>query len=278
MSDLEGLTWAGIGVASFAVHAVDVSGLLTVPARVGENIPVYGAHGARRVPRKKFGPRRFVLEFLVRGVDQLGRVPPSGMNSQFYTNLDVLMSLVGLDEAVLAHTLPDGTTRQLGVEVVAEVDPRRYLAGSLGRVPVAFEAAHPFWADTAVTTVGPLTLANNATRELTELAGCSAPMDDGLVTLGPGPNPRLVVEGSGYHLAYRKVIPAGQGIRFDGATYSYEGVGGLVPDWTAIENGPDAAWLSLECGPGGAAPVIRMHTSGGSAQVTLAYRRKWLIG
>lgn len=276
----EGLTIGGVDVSTFAVRVVDLSGLLAVPQRRGEDIPVPGRHGSLRVARKKYGPRMTGLEFLIRGALPDGSVP-ADPKAQFYGNLHTLARIIAQDDVVeMVHMLPDGTARRIDAEVVAAVEPQRYKSGDLARVRVVFSSAAAFWEATEPTVIGPFALATGATRELVELAGSEAPIDDATVTFGPSSNPVLTAVGSGVFLAYDDVIAAGRTVVLDAGAWSGSGTGGLVYDRTKVRSDPrDGGWFTLgpPIGPGG--PVVRLdHTGGGTAEVTITARRKWLFG
>lgn len=271
----EGVTLGGVDVATGAIRAADLSGLIGIPERRGSDTMVPGRHGAVRTPRKRYGVRRLVIDFWVHGANPDGTVP-ADRHARFYANLDTLTQLLALDTLTLLHTLPDQSVRQLTVEPVAGIEPRRWLEGSMARVPVAFDAADPFWADTALTQVT-FSLATGATRVLTELA-CTAPIDDATVTFGPGANPRLEQTSTGAFTRYGAVIGADRTLIVNSALWQLSGTGGLVPDYLAFSHGPNTRWVVLDPVPGGAPTVTLTHTGGGTVQTTIAGRRKWLVG
>lgn len=273
----EGLTINGVNVSTFALRTIDLSGLLAVPQRRGENIPIPGRHGSLRVPRKRYGARDTALEFWVRGAQPDGTVP-ADPKAQFYANLHQLAQAIGPDVVTLVHTLPDGSTRRIEAEAIAAVEGARYKAGDLGRVKVVFSSAGAFWEATTPTTIGPFSLATGGTRQLVELADADAPIDDPTITFGPGSNPTLTVVGSGVFVAYDAVIAGGQSVALDTGAWSGTGSGGLTYDRSKVRSDPrDAGWLTLDPTIGG--PTVRLdHTGGGSASVTVAARKKWLFG
>lgn len=274
----EGLTWGGVDVASFAIRAVDLSGLLAMPGRRGENIPVAGRDGAVGGGRKFYNGREFVVEFLLRGATATGTIPAGDTGQQFYANLHVLAALCAQDTATLSHTLPDGTVRTLPVEVLHAVEPERWLAGMSGKVKVAFTSTAAFWRSTATTTAT-FTLAAGATRSLTEFAPSNGRIDDALVTFGAaGSNPTLTGVESGLAIGYDAVIAAGQSIRL--GDYSWLVAGGLAAfDRTKLRTDPRiGAWWVIDPVPGGS-PTVRLDlTGGGPMQITIAARQSWLVG
>lgn len=273
----EGLTIGGVNVSTLAVRVIDLSGLLRVPERRGENVPIPGRHGDLRVPRKRYAGREIALEFWIRGAQPDGTVP-ANPRAQFYTNLRTLGQLLGQQVTTMVHTLPDGTTRQIDVEALTAVDASRYKSGDLAKIGVAFTAASAFWEASAPTTIGPFSLTAGGTRQLTELADTDAPIDDAVVTFGPGSNPVLTCVGSGSFIAYDDVIASGRSVALDTGAWTGVGGGGLTYDRTKVRSDPrDGGWFTLDPAPGG--PTVRLdHTGGGSAPVTLSLRKKWLFG
>lgn len=273
----EGLTIGGVDVSTLAVRVIDLSGLLRVPERRGENLPVPGRHGDLRVPRKRYTGRETALEFWIRGAQADGTVP-ANPRAQFYDNLRTLGQLIGQQVVTLVHTLPDGTTRRIEAEALTAVDASRYKSGDLARIGVAFTSAAAFWEATATTTIGPFSLTAGSTRQLVELADTDAPIDDAIVTFGPGSNPVLTDLASGSFIAYDDVIASGRSVALDTSAWSGSGAGGLTYDRTKVRSDPrDGGWFTLDPAPGG--PTVRLdHTGGGSAPVTLQVRKKWLFG
>jgi hypothetical protein len=273
----ESLTIAGVNTSTFAVKVVDLSGLLSVPERRGDDIPIAGRHGVLRIPRKKYGQRTMPLEFLIRGAQPDGTIP-TDPKAQFYENLHTLAGIIAQDVVELVHTLPDGTTRRIQAEVAAAIDPSRYKQGSLGRVSVAFRSAAAFWEAETTTTIGPFYLATGETRQLTELAGADAPIDDAVLEFGPCSNPTLTDTGSGVFLAYDDVIATGRSLILDTGAWTGAGTSGLVYDRAKLRTDPrDAGWFTLDPAPGG--PTVQLdHTGGGTAPVTVTARKKWLFG
>jgi len=274
---VEGLTIGGVNVSTYAVRVIDLSGLLRVPERRGENLPMPGRHGNLRVPRKRYNGREMALEFWIRGAQPDGTVP-ANPKAQFYTNLRTLGQIIGQDLVTLVHTLPDGTTRRIDAEALTAVDAMRYKAGDLGKVSVAFTSAAAFWEASAPTTIGPFSLTAGGTRQLTELADCDAPIDDATITFGPATNPVLTCVGSGSFLAYDELIASGRSVALDASAWSGVGAGGLTYDRAKVRSDPrDGGWFCLDPAPGG--PTVRLdHTGGGSAPVTITARKKWLFG
>lgn len=273
----EGLTWAGVDVASWALRVRDLSGLLAIPGRRGENVAVAGRDGTIRTPRKTYLGREFVLEFLIRGADADGLVPSGGAAEQFYRNADLLAQLCAQDVATLAHTLPDGTVRQLEVEVLNTVEPDRYKAGSLAVAKVALTSASAWWRAAAATVIT-FSLADNGTRQLVELEGMSGRIDDALVTFAnSGNNPTLTQVETGIGIGYDEVFSSGKSMRL--GDYSWLAGGGLVFARTKLRTSPlVGSWWVLDPVPDGVPTVQLDLTGGGPMTITISARQSWGMG
>jgi hypothetical protein len=274
----ERLWLGGVDVADLAIRAIDLSGALTVPERRGGNQEADGRHGAIHTPRKKYRGRRAVFEFWLRGTLPDGTVPQDP-KSEFYTNLHRLAQILAQDRVLMVHQLPDGTRREILVEVVTAVEPSRYRTGDLAKVGLAFDSADAFWQAQQPTTVE-LSLPAGATYELTEFAASDAPIDDALITFQPGPSPVLTQTDTGIFLAYDATIAAGQTLDVDCQAWRGSGTGGLVFDRTKLRTHPaDGRWFALDPVIGGA-PTVRLDHQGGATPMDLSIsaRQKWLFG
>lgn len=276
----EGLSYGGLNLAGPALTARDLSGLLSLPERRGENVPVPGRHGAVRTPRKRYGGRVAPFEILVRGFDYAtGAAATSTEQARelVAANLDLLGRALALDEAPLVHTMADESTRSVLAEARGAVDATRDKSGVLATVKVAFESASAFWrADTP--TVASVALANGGTGQLAELDGCTAPIDDALIVFGPGDPPRLTDLGSGTWVAYDTAIGGGRTLRLDCAEWEGAGTGGLVFDRTKLRTTPGVGrWLELTPTVGG--PLVQLtHANAGAMDVTVTARKAWMFG
>lgn len=275
----ERLWLAGLDVATWAIKAIDLSGLLSIPEKRGENSPVDGRHGDIWTPGKKYGGREVPFEFWIRGTPANG-VVPADPSTAFYDNLHTLGQILAQQRFPMVHQLPNGVMREIQVEVTAAVAPDRFKTGDLAKVGVAFRASEAFWQAQDVTTVGPFGLANNATRSMTEFVASDAPIDDAILTFGPGNGPDFYHQESGLFVAYDAVIPSGQTIVVDCGRKRLTGTGGLVPDRRLLRtHASDGRWFSLEPKVGGS-PTVRLEHAGGATpmNVTVAARQKWMWG
>lgn len=276
---LDGLSFAGLDLATPAITAIDLSGCLAIPERRGENIPVAGRHGTVRAARKKYGGRIAPFEFLIRGRRADGTLP-ADPRAQVDANLHELGAVLALDSGLLVHTLADGTLRQIRAECRASINPDREKLGTLVTVPAAFESHEAFWRALTVTTVGPFSLVDGGTRLMTEFALSDAPIDDPVLTFGPGTNPVLTDVASGVFVAYDGVIGAGQTLVLDCADWTGVGTGGLTFDRTRLRTTPgEGRWFGLDP-VRGAAPTIRLDHNGGPTPMdfTISARQAWMFG
>lgn len=276
---MDGLSFAGLDLNTRAISFVDLSGALALPERRGENVAVEGRHGMVRAARKKYGGRIAPFEFLVTARTPAGELP-ADLDAQFAANLRALGAALAVDVAPLVHTLPDGTARQVLAEARAAVTPERGRSGRLVRVRVPFESHEAFWRALTPTTAGPYPLAAGATRLLTEFALSDAPIDDPVLTFGPGPAPTLTDVGSGVFVAYDAPIGAGQTLVLDCAEWRGYGTGGLTFDRTKLRTTPgEGRWFGLDP-VRGSAPTIRLDHAGGATTmpVTVSARQAAMFG
>lgn len=275
----DGLTFAGLDLNTRAIGFVDLSGALALPERRGDNVAVEGRHGTVRASRKKYGGRIAPFELLVTARTPAGALP-ANLDAQLDTNLRELGAALASDVAPLVHTLPDGTARQVQAECRAAVTPERGKAGRLVRVKVAFESHEAFWRALTPTTTGAVPLAAGGTQLLTGFALSDAPIDDPIVTFGPGTNPVLTDTGSGVFVAYDATIGAGQTLVLDCADWAGTGTGGLTFDRTLLRTTPgEGRWFGLDP-VRGTAPTIRLDHNGGATpmNVTISARQSWMFG
>lgn len=265
-------------------------GLHTVPAKRGSNVEVPGRHGAKHIPGKRYQPAALVLPMWVRGVNPDGSVPSdASARLTFHQRVRELVALFTVGELVtVRHTLTDGTAREITGEVTDLIDFTIEGVGrsTLGRVSVGLTCADPFWTDLAATTAT-FALATGATRTLTEFAAATAPMEDLIVSFGPGTNIELSQPAVSSLLAYDGPITAGRKLAVDTAEWTATGTvdaGGTWLPATAptqhirrIRHGRHPRlWYLAPTRP--AAPVVRLvHTGGGTVSVTISGKQRHLV-
>ena len=280
----EKLTVNGVDLSIYCYPVTTYSGLLTSPRRKSGNLPVAGRHGTLRVPRKRYDEAQVVLPMTVAGATAAGLVPSGSTEQQeFYKRTDELLRLFHAELVTLDHTLPDGSVRRAVGEVTDVMDFTRLPLGQAARVSVALTVPGAFWSDLTAVTVGPVALTTGATASLTAFVGATAPMDDLVITFGPGANPTLAQPLTGAFVAYDGVIASGRTLTVNTETWEVTGsidAGGTwSPSITAVRFGPEAKFFWLTPPHDGSAPVVSLaHTAGGSMAVTVSGKRRYLAG
>ena len=298
-----GLAVDGVDVGEYAAIPDSLAPFMTAPAPRGRNLVVAGRHGEAHIPRKFYEANSFVLLLWVKGALPNGTVPPgSSDRAELYARADELVSLFPIGKLVtLDRTLPAAAVRRALVEVTHVIDFKRDLGWKPVYAKVAISLAMPgaFWFDISTATSGPHALATGGTVQLAGFAGATAPMDELVVTFGPGNNPKLSQPSTGFFVAYDGVIGSGQSLILNTASSTpLVGTGGLVVDYSKLRYSgssrffelrpqPSAAGTFPGAGlypgagtfPGSVAPgptVSLTHTTGGTMTVTVAGPRKYL--
>jgi hypothetical protein len=282
---MEKLTVNGTDLSLYCYPVAHYSGLLTTPPRKSGNLAVAGRHGSLQSPRKRFDEGTVVLPLTVAGATQQGTVPAGSTEQQeFYERTDeLLMLFFGSDIVTLDHTLPDGSVRRAECEVQDVLDFTRLPLGQAARVSVALTIPGAFWSDISTVTAGPTLMQTAGSMSLAAFAGATAPMDDLLITFGPGSNPTLRQTITDAFLAYDGVIAAGRKLVVNTGTWDVTGTidagGTWIPPVTSVRFGPEAKFFYLTPPLKGTAPVLSLsHTGGGSMSVTVTGKRRFLTG
>ncbi|HYH26972.1 MAG TPA: hypothetical protein VD834_16625 [Blastococcus sp.] len=267
----------GVDLGSYAFMTSDISGLLSVPARRGEDVVVAGRHGRIRIPRKRYDAGEIVLPMWVVGCYPDGTVPSGsgGMAREFWNNRDELLRLFHGDDVELEFTRADGVTSTTTVEVVDVMDFTRRYAEPMAQVSVALRLADPFWSE-AVDVSQTITGTTGTTATLTAFVGSTAPIADARITFfGSVSNPRLTI--GDRWVEYRGVIGSGRQLVLECEHWRASAGTGAAwsPSPLQVYREPGPAWLEI---PPSAVPltVTFAHTGGGSASVEIAGRRKYL--
>lgn len=278
----ETLTVNGVDLATL-VYLDESPKLFTVPARRGDNLVIPGRHGALKLPRKLFTTGEIILSMRILGHDPDQPFPTgSAAPQEFHDRADQVLRLFTAEQITIDHGRPDGSIRRAVGEVTDVLDLTRSGNGeSAGKLSVSIELTDPFWSDLFSVTAGPHLFSTGGTQALTGFAGATAPMDELVVTFGPGSNPQLTQPSSGYLLAYDGVISSGRELQVNSGTWSVGSGSGTAwtPDVTKLRFGPESRFFTLQPEPGGVAPTVRVtHTGGGQMSVTLSGKRKYLTG
>jgi hypothetical protein len=272
----EALTFNGLSVDSYAYMIPDISGIMRVPERRGENVAVPGRHGRIRTAGKRFDSNEIVLPFWIVGADpDTGRLPPAEELDAFWANRDALLKILYAENLLIQYTRPNGHTVQTQAEVADVLDFTRRYADPLAQVSVALELLDAFWEDAdSVSQV--LTGPTDTVFALTEFAAATAPMSDLQITLhGPVNNPQL--QHGERWVKFNGALVTGQELRLDTGSWQVSPGAGdpWTPDPRNIEFGAPPNWLELDPSVAPFA-VTFTHTTGGIATATIAGRRKYL--
>lgn len=273
----EALTINGVSLDTYAFMLTDISGLMRVPERRGDNVVVPNRHGRIRTLDKRFDANEVVLPLIVVGADPVtGRLPTQQEElDAFFERRDQLLNLLYADPALMAYTRPDGHTVQTAYEVVDVLDFTRRYNEPLGKVSVALELYDAFWED-ADTVSQDVSGATGTVTPLTAFEGGTAPSSDLILTfVGPCNNPMLA-HGARW-VRYNGVIAAGRQLTINTDTWQIgPGSGSLwTPEIRNIEQGRPGPWLEIDPAT---VPfsVTFTHTTGSPATATIAGRRKYL--
>ena len=265
----------GVDLGSYCYMTSDVSGLLSVPARRGEDEVVPGRHGRIRTPGKKFDAGEIVLPMWIVGARPDGSPPAGGEEREFFRRRDDLLRLFYGDDPELSWRRPDGTTLTTRVEVVDVMDFTRRWAQPLAQVSVALKLVDAFWredVDVAQTITG----VTGTTTDLTLFQGATAPIADAVLRfIGPVNNPRLAI--GDRWVQFNGTIAADRELVLEcGHWRASTGVGDpWSPQITQIYREPGPCWLEFPPSPGPLTAVFT-HTGGGNASVEIAGQRKFL--
>jgi hypothetical protein len=209
--------------------------------------------------------------------------------TQFYATANELAALWHQVPLHIEHELPDGTVWECWAEMYDEPleFTREQSSPKFGQFTVFLDIPAAFWRDQEPRESGPHSGTTGLEVQLVEFDGGSAPIDDMVVTFGPGNNPQLAQESTGLFVAYDGVIGPAQKLVLDVGSWQVNQVvghpdiaGSLVWAWDmrAVRYHPDITrWWQLEPEDGGPT-VTWSHTGGGSAAFAVQGHRKNLIG
>lgn len=266
----------GVDLGSYCYMTSDVSGLLTVPGKRGDDVVVPGRHGAIRAPRKRFDVAEIVLPMWVVGCRPDGSIPSTGrMEREFYRRRDELLQLFHAESVELTFTRADAVTLSTSVEVVDVMDFTRRWAEPLAQVSVALRLTEPFWTESQdVSTT--ITGISGSTGVLTAFAGSTAPISDAVITFfGPVNNPKITI-GERW-VQYNGVIGSGRQLVLECEHWRATSGSGTTwsPDVRQVYREPGPAWLEVPASRAGVTATFT-HSGGGTASVEIAGQRKFL--
>lgn len=273
----EALTINGVSLESYAFMASDISGLMRVPERRGDNVVVPNRHGRIKSIGKKFDANEVVIPLWIVGADPVtGALPTEAEElDEFFVRRDQLLQLLYADPMTLAYTRPNGHTVQARGEVVDVLDFTRRFAEPIAQVSVAIELIDAFWED-AVSVNQNVVGVTGTEVQLTSYEGATAPISDLVITVfGPCNNPQFT-HGDRW-VKYNGVIDSGRQLQIDtGSWIVGPGTGSIwAPDIRNVDQGRPGPWFEIDPAT---VPysVTFTHTTGVSASATISGRRKYL--
>jgi len=265
----------GVDLGSYTYMTTDVSSLLSVAARRGEDVVVAGRHGQIRRGGRCFDAGEIVLPMWVVGANPDGSIPSGGMEQGFFRRKDQLLQLFYADEVVLAFRRPDGLELSTRATVAEVMDFTRRHAEPLAAVSVALTLPDAFWTDTQDVSQS-ITGVTGTSAELTAFAGSTAPIADARITFhGPVSNPQLTI--GDRWVRFNGLVAAGRQLVLECG--HWRATSGAGPAWDPSEiqvyREPGPAWLEI---PASYTPLTALfsHSGGGSATVEIAGNRKFL--
>lgn len=267
----------GMSLGSHCYMTTDVSSLLGVPAKRGDDAVVPGRHGRIRTPGKRFDAGEIVLPMWVVGCRPDGTIPSTGrMEREFFRRRDNLLRLFYADDVVLTFTRADGVTLSTRVEVVDVMDFTRRWAAPLAQVSVALRLVDAFWVEDIDQSQTITSATTSVPHQLTVFTGSTAPITDAIITFtGPVSNPRLAV--GERSVRYNGVIPTGRELVLECEHWRAHSGSGAAwsPDVRQVYREPGPVWLEF---PPSLTPLTAVftHTGGGAASVEIAGRRRFL--
>jgi hypothetical protein len=257
----------------------DLGPLVSVPPKRTANIAVPGRQGLVTVPRKVYDRTQITISVWVRGINPDGSFPSGDRGIQFYKNIDTLLAMFA-GTVTLVHTLPDGSVRQITGEVLQAVALTRnaWSINDTSNFGVIIECASVFWREPSTTTA--TVTAPNAspvTTTLAGFAGCTAPVEDAVVTFtGPCVNPILTA--GPWFVQYNETLTTGQSVTIDCGQWTIAVVGATL-SYAALVHAGIGPWFVLPPPVAGSGPSVTYQHNGATSSVcTVAAQRAFLGG
>lgn len=271
----ETLTLNGIPLDTYALMLTDMSGIMVGPGRRGSNVVVPGRHGVIRTPQKRFDPGEVVLPLWVNGCLPDGSIPvDSTARREFFKRRDELLLLLYSDPLTLEYTRADGHSVSTTAEVVEVLDFAQNGIDPEAQVSVALTLPGAFWQDSDSVSQT-ITGTTGVAQALTAFAGATAPMAELILTFAGSVNNPTVTAGDRW-VKYAGVISTGRQLVINTGSWTLgPGTGtAWTPDPRLVQFGPGPTWFEIN--PGITSATFT-HTGGGSASMTIAGRRKYLM-
>jgi hypothetical protein len=255
-------------------------GLQETPEFREVNVSPPGMHGELDIgsdptaPRRPAGTGQITWTGWVKGVDPATGAWTEGSSlDRYFRRVDALVRMFAPRQLIVDHVRPDGIRRAVGYRVGKIAPVRERTSPVFGKFSATVRIPGAFWSDTADVTIS-RTLATGGVLPLGPLAVGNAPIQDAVVTFGPGSNPTLIQGGT--YLAYDGVIASGRevAVETDPADPGVgPGAGALwTPEDTSIRYGPNPTWFEIDPTAG---DLVLQHTGGGQMPVKVTARPRW---
>jgi hypothetical protein len=262
-------------------RVADGSGLFRGAALRTQNITVPRVHGEALSVLPVYGPGSVTLQLIVLGIDRTTGIQLGDGTAQLRDNLRYLTRVLHAPEVTVTHEWPDAEQVQaVGRMSQDPFEGERWVSNPPGvQTSIQLSVPGAFWQDVEPVVGAVHSLEFQETVELVEFAEASAPMDDLLITLGPGANPYLYQQGTDSVVAYRDIIEPGTSLVIDTIKGELRAGPGeaWTPDYTKLRFFPWPRWFQLD--PSTGTPVLMLESSAGDAMdVQITARRKYRIG
>lgn len=268
-----------VPLESLARQVSTAEGLLQSPAKRDVDLEVPGMHGVLDIgsdpvaPRRSYGAGQITFNGWIQGIDPATGAYTHGTTEDlYYQRVSELMRLFHARSLTIQS--PSGRTAVGWLTGV--IEPAYEAADAwFGRWSATVKIPGAFWVgpyDVVLTATG---VANGGAIPLGALAAGDAPIQDAVITYGPGSNPTLIQGGA--YLGYDGVIGAGRelGIDCNPANPSVGPGGGALwePEDSRIRYGPNSTWFEIDPTAG---DLTLNHTGGGVMNVRIEARPKYL--
>ncbi|WFG44384.1 hypothetical protein [Pseudonocardia alni] len=252
-------------------------GLQRSPQKRDVDQDVPGMHGVLDqgsdpvAPRRSYGPGQITFTGWVQGVDHLtGAFLPGTTEDVYYERVRELQRMFHARSLTIQS--PSGRTAVGWLS--SEIEPVYEASDSwFGRWSATVKIPGAFWSGPAdVVLAG--RVATGGAVQLGQVADGEAPIQDAVVTFGPGNNPTLIQGGA--YLGYDGVIGSGRELAVDTNPAGPSVGPGNGALWTPLDSsiryGPNATWFEIDPTAG---PLTLNHTGGGLMDVRVEARPRY---
>lgn len=267
-----------VPLESLARQVSTAEGLQQSPVKRDVDQEVPGMHGVLDIgsdpvaPRRSYGPGQIVFSGWVKGVDPTTGIFTRGTTEDlYYQRVKELMRL--FHARSLTMQSPSGRTAVGWLS--SSIAPERERSEPwFGRWQATVKIPGAFWEGPYDVTLT-ASVANGGYIPLGQLADGDAPIQDAVITFGPGNNPTLVQAGA--YLGWDGVIASSRELAVEtnpAAPGVGPGAGALwTPQDSEIRYGPQSTWFEIDPMAG---DLTLNHTGGGQMNVRIEARPKYL--